>query len=276
MLWHNCEWKDDDVALFTASDRLRYGDGVFDTALVIAPKGIIHGERHYNRLMRHAQIMGIDAPLPFSDWENAALEMVERNGIEPGQYALNTIISRGAAAGALGIPEKSDPQIVIRLRPTPKEYPPVNAIISSVRRNEGSPLSQIKSCNYGDETLALKEAQEKGGNEAIMLNNAGNVACATTSNIFAVLDGELVTPPLSDGAMDGIIRRLLIERMGALEKTLTPETLKNAQGIYITNSVAGVRIVTSLDGKDMLHSSVSIDKDFHLERSYGDATGTTS
>ncbi len=264
MLWHNGEWKEDDVAVFTASDRLRYGDGVFDTALVIAPKGIIHAERHYNRLLKDARIMGIDAALSLSDWEKTALEMVDRNGIEPGQYALNTIISRGPAAGALGIPEQSDPQIVMRLRPTPKEYAPINAIISSVRRNEGSPLSQIKSCNYGDEILALKEAQEKGGNEAIMMNNAGNVACATTSNIFAVLDGELVTPLLSDGAMDGIIRAQLIERMNAREKTLTPETLKNAQGIYITNSVRGACIVTSLDGNPLPAPAVTIDQDFHF------------
>lgn len=264
MLWHNGKWKEDDTPLFTASDRLRYGDGVFDTALVIAPQGIIHGERHYNRLTRHARVMGLEISLTFEEWEKAAIEMVHRNEIEPGNYALNTLVSRGPAAGALGIPEQTSPQIVMRLRPAPKEYPPVKAIISSVRRNEGSPLSQIKSCSYGDQILALKEAQEKGGNEAIMLNNTGNVACATSSNIFAVLDGELVTPPLSDGAMEGIIRGLLIKRMEAKEKSLAPETLKNAQGIYITNSVRGACIVTSLNGKLLPAPAVTIDQDFHF------------
>ena len=267
MLWHNGEWKDDNAALFTASDRLRYGDGVFDTALLImddTPR-IIHAAAHHARLLHDAGVMGMRPSLPFAVWEQAAHEMVRRNGLERGHYVLNTLISHGPAAGALALPQEPQPQIVMRLRPAPESYPPVEAIISSIRRNEGSPLSQIKSCNYGDNILALNEARSKGANEAIMLNNTGNVACATSSNIFAVIGGTLVTPPLSDGVMAGIIRALLIERLGAEEKSLTPQTLKNAQGIYITNSIRGACVVTSLNENPLPVPAVTINPDFHLQ-----------
>ncbi len=270
LLWHNSAWKEARENLLCADDRLRYGDGVFDTALLAFENGesrIIHGQRHHARLLHDAGVMEMaGGSLPaLAAWQNAAQELAARNDLTQGRYILNTLVSRGPMEGALSIVDQQEPQVIMRLRPLPEGFPLVKAVISSVRRNEGSPLSQIKSCNYGDNILALAEAKARGGNETFMLNNAGNIACASTSNIFTVINDELITPPLSDGAMAGIIRALLIERMGAREASLSPEDLKNAQGIYITNSVQGVRIVTSLEGSPLPVPSLTIHEDFHLD-----------
>ena len=144
-------------------------------------------------------------------------------------------------------------------------FPPVNAIIAkSVRRNEGSPLSQIKCGNYGENILAVYEAQEQGANEAILLNNQGRVTCASVASVFAVLGGALYTPPLSDGAQGGVTRRTLIERYGAVEKSLSSEDLFQSEGIYLANSLRGVVPVVSLDGRACPAPSLSIPADFHL------------
>src|SRR5262249_23784428 len=103
-----------------------------------------------------------------------------------------------------------------------------------------------------------------GGNEAILLNTRGHTACASIGNVFITLEGKLFTPPLEDGALDGIVRRLLIERRGAVEKSLTEEDLRNADGIYVTNSLRGVRPAVSLDGTPLPEPSLAIDKNFHL------------
>ncbi len=273
IIYHNGNFIGDG-AIFEFQNRIRLGDGVFDTMLVIinppTPPLLNQASLHLSRILHNARLVGIGIKrLPsLAELETTARELISRNKIPAGRYALNTLITRGVSERGIMPPDNPTPTITMRLAPVPAqtEFPPINAIISeTVRRNEGSPLSQIKSCNYGDNILALLEAKNKGANEAILLNNTGRVTCASAGNIFACLDGNLITPPLSDGVMDGITRRLLIERFSTQEKSLTADDLKNADGLYITNSIRGASALRSLDGQTLPEPSVKIDKDFHLE-----------
>lgn len=264
ILYHNDDWHDDNAKLFEFNDRLRLGDGVFDTMLVLIESGkarIIHEALHRERLRHDAGIMGIEiAALP------PAQHIIDKNTLSDGRYALNTLITRGIGERGVMPPKNAAPTITMRIAPAPQEFPPIHAIIAgTVRRNEGSPLSQIKSCNYGDNILALIEAQNKDANEAIMLNNKGHVTCASAGNIFACIDGALVTPPLSCGVMDGITRKMLIEHHGAIERPLSAQNLETANGLYITNSIRGASAVISLNGKTLPSPAITINKDFHIE-----------
>lgn len=96
-----------------------------------------------------------------------------------------------------------------------------------------------------------------------MLNNRGNIACASTSNIFILRNGKLLTPKLDDGALDGITRRNLIKKHGARNAS-TAADLAASEGIYLTSSVRGVVAVETLDGKKLPRPSLEIDKEFHL------------
>jgi branched-subunit amino acid aminotransferase/4-amino-4-deoxychorismate lyase len=263
-IWHNGQFMQD-APVLTAHDRMRLGECVFNTVLCIDGQ-LIHGATHFEKLLKNADVF-------FKAWNkpnvktltDAAEELLKKNGFIQGRYALNCMISQSGSGQGLRTPEKPDMQIVMRAIPIAREFPPVRAIIAtSVRRNEGSPLSQIKCGNYGENILALAEATERGANEAIMLNNKGFVACATSANIFMIQDGGLFTPPLSDGAQNGLTRKLLIERIGATEKSITPEDLQNSQGVYITNSVKGATPVTELNGKPLPAPAITIDPDFHL------------
>jgi Branched-chain amino acid aminotransferase/4-amino-4-deoxychorismate lyase len=146
-------------------------------------------------------------------------------------YALNTFIVQGE--------KKSD--LIFNLKPTPQAPKELHLIIcETTRRNEHSPLSRIKSLNYGDNLLALKEAEQKGAGDAVLLNTAGDAACTTFGNLYADIGGQLYTPPLKDGAMDGVFRSKAVEKYGVQERTLSRNDLeKHAEGIYIANSVRG-------------------------------------
>lgn len=262
VLWHNGAWKDEREAVFTALDRVRLGDGVFDTMLCVGGR-LIHAAKHYARLRSNAAVLGIAVDL---DFEKIAAELLRKNSCEEGRIAINTIVSRGESERGLAVPETSTPQMIMRASPAPTQFPAIHAIIAaSVRRNEGSPLSQIKSFNYGDNILALMEAKSKNANEAILLNNKGLVTCASSSNIFAVVNGEIFTPPLSDGVLNGVARRVFIERYGVRELSLTPEDLLHAESLILTNSIRGAQAIERLEDKTLPAELPSgIDKDFAL------------
>lgn len=237
-IWHNGQFKSETDPLLSIDTRLRYGDGVFDTMLAV--DGIpIHAELHIGRLAEHAETIGMES-IELLELMDVIPDLLVRNHLHQEQAVINTyIIRKDARQGLLpAVPE--DPDVIIRTRKLLPNIEPITAIISSVRRNEGSPLSRIKSMSYGDNLLARMEAEDKNANEALMLNNAGNPACFTIGNLFIKKDGGLYTPPLSDGAMNGVIRGLLIERHGAQEKSLKIDDLNTADGVYLTNSLKGI------------------------------------
>ena len=81
-----------------------------------------------------------------------------------------------------------------------------------------------------------------------MTNTDGNIACASTSAIFIVEGSDIITPPLEDGVLDSISRRALVRDYGAKQESISPERLKGADFIFLTNTIRGVRPVVELDG----------------------------
>src|SRR5690606_34280258 len=143
-----------------------------------------------------------------------------------GRMAVRTMLTRGSGARGLAPPEHPAPLLVMRASPAPGIKPDINVIIAqSTRRNEYSPLSNVKSLNYGDHILAAAEAAKAGADDAILLNTRGNICCATVGNILAVRGGDILTPPLSDGVLDGVMRGILLDSGLAAEKSLAPGDL---------------------------------------------------
>lgn len=245
-LWHNGRLTQEGP-VFTAQDRIRFGDGVFDTMLA-ADGRAVYAEDHFERLIRHARAIHIRPDFTFNQFAAAAHALLEQNGFS-GRAVLRTIITRGAAECGLRPPETPAIEIVMTAQTAPAAYPPCHAILSeTIRRNAHSPLSRIKSLNYGEAVLGLIEAGQKNANEVIFLNHAGRIACASAGNVFVMLEGRLFTPPLTEGVVDGITRRKLIDD-GAAERILTLSDLASSQGIYITSAIRGVFPVTSFNGK---------------------------
>ncbi len=226
-------------------------DGIFDTLLVIDGQPLLT-EAHLTRLQDHARQVRIPLALSVADLRKAALTLIQKNGYTKGRYALRTTLTRGPAPRGLLPPEPPTPTLLMTIQPAPAPdtIPPIHAFTAgSTRRNEHSPLSRIKSLQYGDNLLALMEARDKGGNEAVLLNTAGHAACATAGNIFIREGGKLITPPLKDGVLNGIVRETLLRQTETREESLTVKRIQQAEAIYITSSLSGVRGLSSFDGR---------------------------
>ena len=239
----------------TLNDRgLTLGDGVFDTMLAVDGQ-LVDGPAHYERLARHAAVMGI--PCAHKVMPENAVELLRRNHFTGGRHAIRTTLTRGPGARGLRPPEDPSVTIIMRAAPVPApSHPPVMITAQGVRRNEGSPLSRIKSLNYGDNIIALMEAQKVGADDAVILNNAGHVACASASNIYVLCDGVWLTPRLEDGAMDGIGRAQLLAQQRVHEGTIDMAMLSQCAGFMIGNSLMGLRTVAMLDGRTLPAASI--------------------
>lgn len=231
-------------------DRIGLGHGVFDT-LLVRDNAMEHAPEHFARLTRHAEAFGI--PLRTDCHAIAQTEIAKQD--LAGRWRLRTLVTGGEGPPGLIPPQEASPQIFMTLAPAPdpEKLPPVRAIFTGIRRNESSPLSRIKAaCNYGDAVLAAAEARRRGADDAIFLNGKGHVACATVANLFALLaNGTLATPPLTDGAMDGITRARFLEQGKAIERSLDPEDLFSARGVFLTNSLTGARPVIGIEGQEI-------------------------
>ena len=122
---------------------------------------------------------------------------------------------------------------------------------SEVRRNETSPLVAMKTLNYGDCILQKRAAAARGIDEPLFLNTKDQVAEGATSNIFAVIQGEVVTPPVSCGLLPGVMRNFVLRVTGAKERPLTFEELMQADEVFLTNSLMGAIPVRSIDSQSI-------------------------
>jgi branched-chain amino acid aminotransferase/4-amino-4-deoxychorismate lyase len=131
-----------------------------------------------------------------------------------------------------------------------------------VRRNEGSPASRLKTLAYLDNVLARAEARTAGADEALILNNRGELACAAAANLFWLQEGIVFTPALSCGVLDGIMRAAAMQaarRLGlsVVEVAAERSALDQTQGLFLTNSLIGVREVITLDGEPVQRSPIT-------------------
>ncbi|PLW77370.1 aminotransferase class IV [Cohaesibacter celericrescens] len=244
--------QDSQAAMISVTDRgLLLGDGLFET-LPILNGHALWWERHQKRLVKSANEIGL--PLDTKQITESVKKLCE---ISQGSNSiLRVTVTRGSGGrGLLPAPNQS-PTILASLAPLPANlaYQEAKLITCNIRRNEQSPTSRIKSLNYLDNILASQEAERHGADDALMLNTCGMATCSTIGNLFAVFGNQIVTPPISDGVLPGILRGQLLEHSSKWghelsEDSLTSDQLKKADGLFLTNSLRIMRRVIQLDGR---------------------------
>lgn len=228
-------------------------DGIFETMTAVN-ENVRYLHRHLKRLANGCVILGISIP-PESDIRNILLEVLRANNLSLSTIRLT--VSRGYDhKRGLLVHDELSPSIIVRVaersESTPRE---VRLIISEVKRNEGSPLTNLKTLAYTDSVFARKIASDLGYDDALMINNKGDVACATSSNFFVVKDDSIITPPLTDGVLPGIVRSLILE--GKLteditirENSIAPD-FTGIDGAFLTNVVTGVTNISHIEGQSI-------------------------
>ena len=228
------------------------GDGLFET--VAAEDGVLRDVgRHLDRMAAGCAVLGLPAP---DRAEAERLMQLALGAGRPGQWAVRLTLTAGSGGRGLDRPDPLSPVMVATAAPAPRPAGPARLVTSSVRRNDGSPASRLKTLAYLDNVLARREARDAGADEAVMLNTRRQVAGAAAANLFWIIGGELFTPALDCGVLDGITRADLIGRARSLgvvvhEVEAGPERLAAADAMLITNSLIGLRAVASLDGREL-------------------------
>ncbi len=251
-IWINGKLADQEAASLSVMDRgFLLGDGLFETLLVEKGEAIFL-EQHLARLSSAAAEIGLTGVPTEEDVSKAVQELALLNNVQE-RGVLRLTLSRGEGQRGLLPPEAAKPLCLMTLAQTaPYGDAPITAMISTVKRNEGSPASQMKTLGYLDNILAKQEAAKADLQEAIMLNNAGQVSCATIGNIFWIeAAGKIHTPALEEGALPGIVRAevlaLCLEHDFEIsEGGLTPEHIQNGF-LFMTNSLMGLRVLSLPD-----------------------------
>lgn len=242
----------ENTQLFDLTDRgLLLADGVFDTSRVVRGR-IIQKRAHLLRLVSDAAALGIAARIDDLD---ALAEAAVREG---GNGALRLTVTRGPGERGLSGGSQGKPTIMARFSPMEPAFPfpPVSLWTSPIRRNPTSPSARHKTLSYTDNVMALREAMALGHGEALLLSPEGQVACASAANVFALFADQLITPPLSEGVLPGIIRGWLLDvaneaGLKARPESLTPERLAQADRIFLTNSLRIFQPVRAFSGRKL-------------------------
>lgn len=238
---------------------LTLGDGLFET--VLADHGrLVELAAHLDRMAAGCVVLGLPTP------DRAAAEALMRRalqeaGLEAARAAVRLTFTAGAGGRGLDRPAALTPRLFATASAAAKPKEPVRLVTSAIRRNADSPASRLKTLAYLDNVLARREAQAAGANDAVMLNTRGEVACATAANLFWLKDGRLHTPALGCGVLAGVMRSVVLAkaaglRLVAVEVAEGPAALAQAEAIFITNSLIGVRPVGELDGRVLSPSSL--------------------
>lgn len=233
-----------------------YGDGVFE-GLRMYGRRVFRLEDHLQRLQIGASSIGLRIPGGIEAVRDIVLATGRAFEAEDGYLRL--IVSRGE--GALGVdPTRCpEPRIVcliesVALFPPEKLEMGIDMVTASGRRPPPDVRDpRVKSLNYLNNVLAKLEARRAGADEALLLNLQGQVAEASVANVFAWRDGQLLTPPGTDGALEGITRKSILELateagVPAFERTLGRYDLLAADEVFLTGTGARLVPVRSLDG----------------------------
>ncbi|MBT8495532.1 MAG: aminotransferase class IV [Deltaproteobacteria bacterium] len=235
-------------AMVSVFDRgFLFGDSVYETMRTQAGNPV-DLQAHLDRLKRSADAISMPLPEP-RILERAIDETLAASGND--ESSIRVVVTRGSGEIGLATDLAESSTLIIMVRPLvrpPEEFYQRGAKLAVVgvqRTPKRAVDPAIKSGNYLNNIMALSEARKEGAHEAVMCDRDGRVAEGSTSNIFAVIDGVVTTPPLHVGLLPGITRSRVLELAQAAglevrEAMLTPDQLSAADEVFITSSIRGV------------------------------------
>ena len=249
----------EDAKISVYDHGLLYGDGVFEGIRSYSGR-VFRLPQHLQRLWDSAKAIWLEIPISREALSKAIYDTLEVNNIQDGYIRL--VVTRGAGTLGLDPNRTSHPQVIviadrISLYPSEMYEKGLDIVTASTVRNHSAALSpRIKSLNYLNNILAKIEGLRAGCVEALMLNVKGEVAECTGDNIFLVRRGELLTPPIEAGILEGITREAVIElarQSGRIvhEIPFTRHDVYVADECFLTGTAAEVIPVVKVDDRSI-------------------------
>ena len=233
----------DQPAVSVLDHGITVGDGAFETLKVVDGQPFAL-TRHLQRMARSLQGLGLTPP------DDALL----REGVaavldgEPGDLRVRITVTAGPAP--LGS-ERGDSGLTVAVASAPLGDWPATTAVATVPwpRNERGALAGLKTTSYAENVVALARAHAAGASEAIFANTVGDLCEGTGSNVFYVLDGEVVTPTLASGCLAGVTRALVLEWSGGVERDAPVGVLAEADEVFLASTTRDVQAVHACDGR---------------------------
>src|SRR5882762_3120749 len=236
---------------------LLYGDGIFEGIRFYTGR-VFRLEEHLDRLWDSARSICLVVPMSKREMTEALLETVRQNDLRDGYIRL--LVTRGV--GNLGLnPAQCETPSVIIIAATITLYPEAmyqNGLtvvtVATRRTNPASLNPAVKSLNYLNNVMARIEANLAGADEALMLNDAGNVAECTADNVFIIKHDQIFTPPITAGALRGITRSIVFDiaaefGLSIVEADFTRHDIFVADECFLTGTAAEIVPVVKTDGR---------------------------
>lgn len=263
-----------DKPLLTVDNRsFRYGDGVFETMKVYQGQ-LLLADLHFERLMASLHILHFHIPRHFTKeyFTGLVQQLCHENGVS--QLArVRLTVWRGGTG--LYDPADHTPNFIIQCWELPRHIFELNSTGLSLDvypdvMKPGDKLSSIKSNNCLPYVMAALYAKQHQFNEAVLLNQYGRVADTTIANLFIVQKGRVITPPLSEGGVCGVMRKYLLQAelpFRIEEHPVSLHDIEQADEVFLTNAIYGLRWVgrfrntqfsnaTSVILHDLLYESI--------------------
>jgi branched-chain amino acid aminotransferase len=248
---------EESAALIPAGDRgVLFGDGIFETMRAYNGKPF-RMDRHLERLRAGCRELRFSGAPGGAEIAAAIAELYRLNVVSGDAY-IRVTLTGGFFDGNRSLERSGAPNVHIIVKPF-EGYPRgwyergMRVVVSSVRSNEGSPLSRIKSVNYLDNLIAKQEARDRGADDALMLNSSGYLAEGASANLFLVRRGKLATPGVECGLLPGVTRETvmeLCEEYGLVCETafLVLDDLLGADEAFFTVSTGEIVPVAEVEG----------------------------
>ena len=234
----------DDAAIPALDHGITVGDGVFETMRVYDGRPFAV-RRHLDRLERSAAGLGFQCA-DRDMLERAVREVVDASGLPSARVRVTVTTGTGPLGSGRA---ESECTVVAAVAPIEPWDAVTDVITVPWVRNERSALAGLKTTSYAENVVALARAHESGASEALFANTRDELCEGTGTNVFIVVDGRLLTPPLSSGCLAGITRELVLELTDTTEETLPYDVLTRADEVFLTSSTREVQGVAHVDGR---------------------------
>lgn len=248
-----------DGNILTQNRAFLYGDGVFETLKIINNK-ILFLEDHYFRLMASMRVVRMEIPMNFTmeHFEEEVLKLIREKGISASARARITVFRND---GGLYLPKTNEVSYLIHATPLENTSYALNASEYEVDLYKDfyvtkQLLSSIKTTNKMINVTGSIFAHENGLANCLLVNDTKNVVEGLQGNLFMLTGKKLITPPISEGCLNGIMRKQILalakklEGIEVVEEIISPFDLQKADELFLTNVITGIQPITKYRKKE--------------------------
>jgi branched-chain amino acid aminotransferase len=252
----NGDFVPEEQAVIPVSDRgFLLGDGLFET-VPFYNGNPFRWDPHLQRLQQGLDVLRIKIPFAPKQLLGFARQLLELN--KTAEVLLRLTISRGSSARGYSIKLAQNPVVVMTLHalPSPRKPEAWRLVTSTLRVLADDPIMNLKTGSRVRNVLARAEAEDRGADEALLLNQRGEITEGVATNFFCAQKGVLCTSPITAGLLPGVTRAAILEICRALkiqtaERPMTPAEVRASEGAFLSVSTMGIVEAISLDGTEL-------------------------